>query len=108
MTDTPGTEPRFDPLIHPSPRISLVAILAAADWVDFAYLKEQLALSDSALSKHLSTLEAAGYVDTRRPSTGRRRSVRASLTTAGRAAFAGHVAALRGIINTAVDHDDAL
>jgi DNA-binding MarR family transcriptional regulator len=108
MTGTSGAEPRFDPLIHPSPRISLVAILAAADWVEFAYLKEQLALSDSALSKHLSTLEAAGYVDTRRPATGRRRSVRASLTDTGRNAFAGHVAALRGIINTAAIGDDAL
>ncbi|NDK88514.1 winged helix DNA-binding protein [Gordonia desulfuricans] len=92
------TEPRFDELIHPSTRLSLMATLAAADWADFAYLKDRLALSDSALSKQLTTLETAGYVTTERPTTGRRRTVRAQLTPAGRDAFAGHVAALRQIV----------
>ncbi|MGC4934019.1 winged helix-turn-helix domain-containing protein [Gordonia sp. DT30] len=91
--------PRFDELIHPSTRLSLVATLAASDWAEFAYLKDRLALSDSALSKQLATLEAAGYVSTERPVTGRRRTVRARLTPTGRAAFDGHVAALRQIVN---------
>ncbi|WP_431816571.1 transcriptional regulator [Gordonia jacobaea] len=90
--------PKFDELIHPSTRLTLVATLAAADWADFGYLKERLALSDSALSKQLATLESAGYVSTERPSTGRRRSVRARLTDAGREAFSGHVAALQAIV----------
>lgn len=93
--------PKFDELIHPSTRLTLVATLAAADWADFGYLKERLALSDSALSKQLATLESAGYVSTERPSTGRRRSVRARLTNAGREAFTGHVAALQAIVGSA-------
>ena len=29
------TEARFDELIHPSTRLSIVALLAAADWAEF-------------------------------------------------------------------------
>jgi DNA-binding MarR family transcriptional regulator len=101
------TEPRFDELIHPSTRLSIVALLAAADWAEFAFVRDRLELSDSALSKQLSTLEEAGYVDIERPVRDRRRRVRARLTSAGRAAFDGHVAALRQIVATS-DPDHAL
>jgi DNA-binding MarR family transcriptional regulator len=94
------TRARFDELIHPSTRLSIVALLAAADWADFAFVRDQLELSDSALSKQLSTLEEAGYVEMERPVRDRRRRVRARLTPTGRAAFAGHVAALREIVAT--------
>jgi DNA-binding MarR family transcriptional regulator len=92
------TAPKFDELIHPSTRLSLVGLLAAADWADFAFLREELALSDSALSKQLSTLEDAGYVEIERPVRDHRRRVRARLTPAGATAFEGHVAALRSIV----------
>jgi DNA-binding MarR family transcriptional regulator len=88
---------RFDDLIHPSTRLTLMATLAAADWAEFAFLRERLGLSDSALSKQLATLEEAGYVATERRLDGGRHRVRARLTPAGRAAFDGHVAALRAI-----------
>jgi DNA-binding MarR family transcriptional regulator len=101
------TEPRFDELIHPSTRLAIVALLAAADWAEFAFVRERLELSDSALSKQLSTLEEAGYVDIERPVRDRRRRVRARLTPAGRAAFDGHVAALRQIVATS-EPDQAL
>ena len=92
------TAPRFDDLIHPSTRLSIVALLAAADWADFGYVRDQLDLSDSALSKQLSTLEQAGYVTVDRTL---RRRVRARLTSDGRTAFLGHVAALQAIVATA-------
>jgi DNA-binding MarR family transcriptional regulator len=95
------TDARFDDLIHPSTRLSLVALLAAADWAEFAFLRDQLALSDSALSKQLSILEEAGYVRIDRPLRDRRRRVRARLTAAGATAFQGHVTALREIVQTA-------
>ena len=95
------TAPRFDELIHPGTRLSLVALLASADWAEFAFLRDQLDLSDSALSKQLSTLEEAGYVSIDRLMRDRRRRVRARLTDAGRAAFEGHVAALQQIVGTA-------
>jgi DNA-binding MarR family transcriptional regulator len=94
-------EPRFDELIHPSTRLSVVALLASADWIEFSFLRDRLGLSDSALSKQLATLEEAGYATTERTVRNRRRRVRARLTDVGRAAFEGHVAALHAIVATA-------
>jgi DNA-binding MarR family transcriptional regulator len=93
--------PRFDEIIHPSTRLSIVAMLAAADWVDFAFVRDRLSLSDSALSKQFATLEDAGYIAIERPLSDRRRRVRVRLTGAGRAAFQGHVAALQLIVAAA-------
>ncbi len=88
----------FDELIHPATRLSVVALLAAAEWAEFAFIRDQLGLSDSALSKQLGTLEEAGYVTIERPLSDRRRRVRARLTGLGRERYAGHVAALQQII----------
>jgi DNA-binding MarR family transcriptional regulator len=96
------TTARFDELIHPSTRLSIVALLAAVDWADFSFVRDELGLSDSALSKQLATLEEAGYVAIERPLSDRRRRVRARLTPAGRDALDGHVAALRAIVGPAV------
>ncbi len=93
--------PRFDELIHPSTRLSIVALLASADWIEFSYVRDRLGLSDSALSKQFATLEAAGYVVLDRPSTGRPRRVTVALTDVGRSAFDGHVAALREVLASA-------
>jgi DNA-binding MarR family transcriptional regulator len=91
--------PQFDELIHPSTRLSIVALLAAADWIDFAFVRDRLELSDSALSKQFATLEGAGYISVERPVEDRRRRVRVRLTPLGRTAFDGHVAALRAVLD---------
>ena len=93
--------PRFDERIHPATRLSIVAILAAVDWADFAFVRDELGLSDSSLSKQFTILEDAGYITLERPVSDRRRRVRAALTPAGRAAFDGHVAALDQIVKRA-------
>jgi DNA-binding MarR family transcriptional regulator len=73
-------------------------VVASADWIDFAFVRDRLGVSDSALSKQFSTLEEAGYVTIERTVSNRRRRVRVQLTDLGRTAFEGHVAALRAII----------
>jgi DNA-binding MarR family transcriptional regulator len=95
------TEARFDELIHPGTRLSVVALLASTDWADFSFVRDRLALSDSALSKQFATLEEAGYVTIERPLSNHRRRVRVALTEAGREAFHGHVAALHAVIASA-------
>jgi DNA-binding MarR family transcriptional regulator len=90
--------PRFDELIHAPTRLSIVALLATADRADFAFIRDTLGLSDSALSKQLSALEEAGYVDIRKGYSGKRPRTAAALTARGRRAFAGHVAALQRIV----------
>jgi len=89
---------RFDELIHAPTRLAIVSLLAAAQWADFKFLRDELSLSDSALSKQLSTLEAAGYVHIRKGFVGKRPRTSARLTTAGRRAFEGHVAALQKLV----------
>jgi DNA-binding MarR family transcriptional regulator len=92
---------KFDEIIHPSTRLSIVALLASADWMDFAFVRDHLGLSDSALSKQFATLEEAGYLTVERRIANRRRRVQVCLTEAGRTAFDGHVAALRAVIASA-------
>ncbi|MFH9618890.1 transcriptional regulator [Streptomyces pratensis] len=91
----------FDELIHPATRLSVVALLAATEWADFAFVRDSLSLSDSALSKQLHTLEEAGYLEIHKEGGGRKRRTKVRLTDRGRAAFDGHVAALRAIVDGA-------
>jgi DNA-binding MarR family transcriptional regulator len=90
--------PRFDELIHVPSRLSLVAFLAATAWADFAVLRDSVGLSDSTLSKQLTTLEDAGYVEIRKAFVGKRPRTSARLTTSGRTAFDRHVLALQEIV----------
>jgi DNA-binding MarR family transcriptional regulator len=91
-------EARFDELIHPSTRLSIVALLASTDWADFSFVRDRLAMSDSALSKQLACLEDADYIIVERRVSDHRRRVRVALTAAGRHAFDGHVEALQAVI----------
>ena len=92
------TTARFDELIHAPTRLAIVSLLAAAQWADFKYIRDELGLSDSALSKQLSTLESAGDVEIRKRFVGKRPRTSASLSTAGRQAFEQHAAALQQIM----------
>ena len=92
------TAPRFDELIHAPTRLSLVSLLAATEWAEFRYLRDQLGMSDSALSKQLATLEQAGYTEVRKSFVGKRPRTSVRLSRDGRRAFDGHVAALKEIV----------
>ncbi len=86
--------PLFDPVIHAPGRLQICAILSSVDEAEFALLRDSLKVSDSVLSKHLKQLEEAGYVKlAKTPMDGRSRTW-ASLTPAGKKAFAAHVAEL--------------
>jgi DNA-binding transcriptional ArsR family regulator len=89
---------KFDELIHAPTRLAIVSLLAAAEWADFKFIRDEVGLSDSALSKQLTTLEQAGYVEIRKAFVGKRPRTSARLSRAGRAAFQMHVAALQQII----------
>jgi DNA-binding MarR family transcriptional regulator len=94
-------DPDFDEFLHVPARLSIVALLAPANWVEFGFLRDTVGTSDSALSKQVSALAAAGYVSVRK---GRDRGVRrthVALTREGRRAFERHAAALERIVATA-------
>ena len=89
----------FNELLHFPVRLSIVSLLAPAVHVEFGFLREATGLSDSALSKQLTSLQDAGYVEVRR--TGRRATAR--LTSEGRRALAAHAHALRALLGEALD-----
>ncbi|PSK96489.1 DNA-binding MarR family transcriptional regulator [Murinocardiopsis flavida] len=88
---------KLDDVIHAPVRFSIVAALAAADQADFKFVRDTVEVSDSALSKQVSTLESAGYVKVRKTFVGRRPRTYLALTPEGRSAFDRHVQALRDI-----------
>jgi DNA-binding MarR family transcriptional regulator len=91
----------FDPVIHAPLRLRLCSILATVKEAEFSVVREQLDVSDSVASKHISTLADSGYVKVRKARTGDRRTTWISLTRAGRKALEGHLAALQEIIDAA-------
>ena len=90
--------PDLDPALQPPARLKLMTMLTAVSEAEFATLRENLAVSDSVLSKHVSALAAEEYVRSRKGVHAGRRTTWISLTPVGRAALSSHVAALRELI----------
>lgn len=99
---TGGSHPRYrlDEVIHAPVRLSIMSALAAADRVDFRFLRELVEVSDSLLSKHMTLLEEAGYVEVIKGYQGKRPRTWFALTDTGRAAFDAYLAALHEIVGT--------
>jgi len=77
----------FDRLIHQPSRLAIIAILAGCESADFAYLLNETGLTKGTLSKHLSRLEEAGYVQVKKSFRGKYPHTDARLTRDGRKAF---------------------
>lgn len=88
---------QLDDLLGHPVRFSVVAMLAAAGKIEFSFVRDQLEISDSMLSKQVSALEQAGYVKVDKGFVGKRGRTWLSITRAGRSTFVRHVAALRRI-----------
>ncbi|MBZ5735874.1 transcriptional regulator [Nocardioides sp. TRM66260-LWL] len=91
----------LDPVIHAPKRLAAMALLAVSTQATFPTLRERLAISDSDLSKQMSALEAAGYVEVRRSGRGRGSVTSFRITDPGRAAYRRHREALEAILGTA-------
>ena len=89
---------RFNALIHAPNRLHICAMLSASGELEFKLLREQLDVSDSVLSKHIKSLEEAGYVSVaKRRDFGHRRTwIR--LNAAGRDAYTEHVKELKRMV----------
>jgi DNA-binding transcriptional ArsR family regulator len=99
MTSRPPVQPPgLDRLLSDPTRLAIMAVLCAADWCDFAFLRDAVSLSDSALSKQLSTLKKDEYVEQRRTYLGRVPKTTVRATDQGRHRFLAHVEALRTIV----------
>jgi hypothetical protein len=63
---------RLDPVIHSPVRLSIVACLAAAERAEFGFVRDTVEVSDSVLSKQVTVLAEAGYVQVRKGYVGKR------------------------------------
>ncbi|MBK3586525.1 transcriptional regulator [Streptomyces microflavus] len=88
----------FDATVHAPNRLRVCALLDTAGEAEFGLVQEQLGLSASVLSKHVTVLMDAGYVEQRKAVRDARQRVWLRLTPGGRDAYRGHLAALRAIV----------
>jgi len=84
-------------LIAPT-KLTIMSVLVHLDDVEFRALGDATDLSDSTLSKQLSSLDAIGYLTLRKGYVGKRPRTWAQATPLGRKAFAGHIEALEAVI----------
>jgi len=94
--DTSGIND-LDAVIHAPKRLAAMAILANSSSTDFGFLRTYLNVSDSDLSKQMTTLEKAGYVTVTKSGRGRGGATTFQITKPGKAAYQRHVNALRSI-----------
>ncbi|WP_214412700.1 winged helix-turn-helix domain-containing protein [Sphaerisporangium fuscum] len=88
----------LDPLIHAPARLRVMSLLAAVEEAEFAFVRDEVGVSDSVLSKHAAALESGGYVEIRKGHVGKRPRTWLRLSAAGRRAYEAHVEALRAIV----------
>jgi DNA-binding MarR family transcriptional regulator len=88
----------LDPVIHAPKRLAAMAILANSTSTDFAFLRDHLGVTDSDLSKQMSALDRAGYVEVIKPGRGRGSVTSYRITAAGRRAFDHHLDTLNQIV----------
>jgi predicted ArsR family transcriptional regulator len=98
---------RLDDDVHQRVRLGILANLAGVARVDFAYLRNELGVTDGNLGRHLEVLEDAGYVAMTRSSGAGRPRTWIKITKAGRDALRREVEALRQILAATPDTDDA-
>ncbi|HEX6197429.1 MAG TPA: transcriptional regulator [Jiangellaceae bacterium] len=89
----------LDPVIHAPKRLATMAVLANSTSASFGFLREHLGISDSDLSKQMTTLEKAGYIKASK-TRGPGGTTTYQITKEGAAAYRRHLAALRAIVGT--------
>ena len=89
----------LDPLLEHRIRLGTSVLLASHGEVTFARLKEQLQATDGNLGAQLRKLEDQGYIRSRKDFVERKPTTWYRLTSTGRAALEGHMAALQALID---------
>lgn len=96
-----GAVRRLENLLLDPTRLSIVALVSATTWCEFAFIRDHAQLSDSALSKQLTTLSGADLVEIRKGHVGKRPRTWVRATDAGRERLSAHLAALQQIADHA-------
>ncbi len=96
--DQPHPAQGLNDVVHQRARLGVLAVLREADRAEFGYLRDALGLTDGNLSRHLRTLEEAGYIQIKKGYEGRRPRTWASLTRAGGHALEEELTMLRALV----------
>ncbi|MFC7247144.1 winged helix-turn-helix domain-containing protein [Catellatospora aurea] len=88
----------LDETVHQRVRLGVLAVLSEVAECAFTVLRDELALTDGNLSRHVRMLEEAGMVAVRKGYEGRRPCTWLRLTSRGSAALRTELAALEAIL----------
>jgi DNA-binding MarR family transcriptional regulator len=88
----------LDPVLHAPKRLVAMAVLANTEHATFRFLKDELGLTDSDLSKQMSALESAGYVTIDKHGRGPGSVTTYAMTRRGGRAYRSHRAALYAML----------
>lgn len=98
---SPGAIPGLEQLLLDPTRLTIVSLVSATSWCEFAFVRDNARLSDSALSKQLTTLGNADLIEIRKGYVGKRPRTWVRTTAAGRERLRAHLAALQQIADHA-------
>jgi DNA-binding MarR family transcriptional regulator len=89
---------RIDDVVHQRVRLGILTLLTEVAEADFNYLRDHLDLTAGNLSRHLTVLEEAGYVDIEKTVEASRPRTWIHITQEGTAALQEEIAALRQLL----------
>lgn len=93
----------IDPLIHSPARLKVMTYLYVVEKIDFVYLRRVTDLTWGNLSKHVTKLEEAGYLETEKTFENKKPKTRLWLTDQGREAFQKYKDNLQEIFEKLLD-----
>jgi DNA-binding MarR family transcriptional regulator len=88
----------LDEIVHQRTRLGILAVLAEGSRVQFGYFLDELGLTDGNLSRHLTTLQSAGYVTIDKARQGARTRTWVRITPRGRRALDTEIALLKQLV----------
>ena len=99
-----GSQPELDALFLSRIRLGIMSALAGGDELDFTFLKEALETTDGNLGAHLSRLEEAGMIRSRKRFIARRPNTSYRISEHGRKAFEAYVRSLAALLGLEEGH----
>ncbi|MFJ4849011.1 MULTISPECIES: winged helix-turn-helix domain-containing protein [unclassified Streptomyces] len=84
--------------VHQRVRLGILTVAREADRVEFGFLKNQLAVTDGNLSRHVKVLEDSGLITVEKGYAGRRPRTWIALTRQGAQALDAELRALRALV----------
>jgi DNA-binding MarR family transcriptional regulator len=99
LQEGPHPTQALDDIVHQRVRLGVLTVAREVDRVEFGFLKQQLAVTDGNLSRHLKVLEESGLIFLEKGYVGRRPRTWITLSRQGAQALDAELRALRALVN---------